>query len=243
MGGLGDSIYHRPFIRKNICVHTKYPELFDGSFNCGREPDISTRYDSKSLVFSSIIGAIEKFFPKHEVFKFDLPEFQKPDLGKYVVIRPPMLRTDFYAPARNPNMEYITQATHLAEEMGYTTVGVANQRGGVEYSDGPLPDVHLRYYDGQLDIPQLMGLVRGAEMVIGGPGWQVPAAIAYKVPICLIYGGAAKWNTLDKLTDPRMDLPKIHTITPDNFCRCKKVTHTCDKEISDFGNKFSACLN
>jgi hypothetical protein len=90
LNGLGDSIYHRPFLRGNWCVHTRYPELFkdlDVSFNCGREPDIVTRYDSKSLKFRHIIGCISKFFKDLDTFKFDLPEFEKPDIQNYVVIR------------------------------------------------------------------------------------------------------------------------------------------------------------
>jgi hypothetical protein len=229
------------------CVHTKYPELFrdlDVSFNCDREPDIVTRYDSKSLKFRHIIGCISKFFKDFDTFKFDLPDYGEfPNLRNYVLIRPPMLRSDFYAPARNPRMEYLHQATQLAKEMGYTTVGTAFQRDGLEYPDGTLPDVHIRYYDGELTIPQLMSLVAGAQWVIGGPGWQVPAALAYGTPICMIYGGMSSCNRWEKLTDPRIKEPRVEIIEPDNFCRCSKLEHNCNKEISDFGNKFSACLN
>lgn len=247
LNGLGDSIYHRPFIQQGWCLHTRYPELFrdlDVTFNCGGDPQVKTSYTSRTIALTNTIGAIERWLPKTDNFKFELPDYGEfPNLENYVVIRPPMIRKDFYAPSRNPKSEYLQEANRILQEAGYTTVGVAYQRADLEYPDGTLPDVHIRYYDGELDIPQLMSLVAGAKLVIGGPGWQVPTALAYGVPITMIYGGMGGCNRWEKLTDPRIKEPRIEIIEPDNFCRCSKLEHNCNKEISDFARKFSACLN
>jgi len=247
LNGLGDSIYHRPFLREHgWCLHTKYPELFSdlgARLGCEQEPEVKAHYTTKTIALMNTMEAIGRWFPKVENLKLDLPEFQKPDIQNYVVIRPPMLRNDFYAPSRNPRMRYIYQATEIAKELGYTTVGVAKKKSYVEWPDGYLPDVDIRYYSGELTIPELMGLVSGAKWVIGGPGWQVPAALAYKTPVFMIYGGMGGCNRWEKLTDPRIQEPRVEILEPDNFCRCRKLEHKCNKEISDFEHKFRTSFN
>lgn len=252
MNGLGDAIYCRPFVRAMAArgplhLETKWPDLYRDVPRADGEPQgrpILPRYDAKSLIFKNILTAIGEHFPEEarEPFAFDLPEFPKPELGRYAVIRPPMLRADFFAPARNPRPEYIHRAAHLLRCMGYRTVGVAHCRPCLEWPDWPLPAVDLPLFHGELSIPELMGLVSGAALVVGGPGWQVPAAFAYRVPCVVIYGGFGRANAPEKLMDPRISSP-LASVAPDRFCMsCRSLTHDCDKTISDFDAKFLDAL-
>lgn len=247
MPSLGDAIYCRPFVRalskkRDIWVETKWPDLYGDIRFCTDAPNgpiVIPRYDSKSLIFKNIIGCIEGHFPPEAAdgFAFDLPEFTK-RRGRYAVIRAPTLRRDFYAPARNPDHTHIRRAAEILGAMGIVTVGVGRV-SATEWFDGYPPDVDCAYWRGELSVPDLMGLVSGAALIVAGPGWTVPASVAYDVPHVIIYGGAAKWNALDKLTDPRMGNVRIATVEPDKFCRsCKTVSHKCDKTITDFDRKF-----
>lgn len=253
MNGLGDAIYHRPYIR-NLCkreeviLDTRWPLLFgdlDFDPTCQFDHDIRPSYDSKSLRFGNIPQAIEKFFPEHcrHPWVFDLPAFKcSPVGGKYAVIRPPTIRTDFYAPARNPDMKYIAEATEILKNNGITTVGVAACEPAKECLDGHAPPVDETFFDGRLASVSLMSLIEGASLVIGGPGWQVPASIAYKVPFLLIYGGALALNKPDRLIDERMGEVRYGAIWPDRPCYCADVLHHCDKIISNFEHKFYSAL-
>ena len=243
MNSLGDSVYHRPFVRAFASsIDTKWPDLFsDLKFRDfdGEKPR-SPGYTSKNLALCNITRAIGRFFPDPDPFVFDLPEFPKPG-GRYAVIRPPTLRRDFYAPARNPLMEYVSQSVEILKSRGIETIGVGNI-GDNELFHGKHPDVDVEHWNG-LKIPELMGLLSGAEVIIAGPGYTVPVAMAYKVPHVIIYGGAAKWNRLAKLTDPRVS-HKLAVVEPDDFCRvCPTVEHDCNKTISDFERKFNNALD
>ena len=247
MPSLGDAIYCRPFVRAFASsIETKWPDLFRDFTFAGVAPEstVAPFYRWKHLQLHNIVGAIGRFFPPIEEFIFDLPEFQKPlGLARYAVIRPPMLRKDFYAPARNPRTRYIDRAAQILGQAGYVTVGVAHAREGLEWFDEFAPSVDVAYWRGELSIPELMGLVSGASVVVGGPGWQVAAALAYGAPLCIVYGGAGAANRIEKLTDPRIDCSRVAYVAPDSFCLgCRGVLHDCDKLISGFDRKFVDAL-
>lgn len=238
MPSLGDAIYHRPFVREfATSIDTQWHDLFcDLNLTEGSNTVVRPYYDTKSLIFHSVPGAIARFFPEPEHYVFDLPLFDQPH-GKYAVIRPPTLRKRFNGPARNPKAEYINQAAKIASGMGLDTVGIGNISND-EWFHGEPPDVDQAYWHG-MSVPDLLGLIRGASLVIAGPGWTVPAAIAYQVPHVIVYGGAAKWNALSKLTESRMDTTKLAVVEPDKFCMsCRDIRHQCDKTITNFERKF-----
>lgn len=245
MPSLGDAIYCRPFIKpiSDQCwLNTKWPDLFcDMSFKSGMPSGktVSPRYDSKNLAMHSVPGAIAQHFPLRDSLGFDMPDFGNPDIKQYAVIRPPTIRADFDAPARNPDPDYICRAVDMLNEAGFITVGVGNVREGVEDFQGKKPDFSIDHCYGDLTIPELMKYVSHADMIVAGPGYTVPASIAYGVPHITIYGGTAKWNKPSKLVEPWMDDSKLISIFPDNFCHeCKTVKHDCSKSISRFDERF-----
>lgn len=257
MPGLGDAIYHRPFVRnlameRPVILHTKWPELFSDLPNIEFAPPdkassgIRPWYNTKTLKFRSIPDAIGSFFPKSDLPLFlDLPRdpLIPPPYNKYAAVRLPVLRSSFYAPARNPAPVYINAALNILKENSFITVSVANADGKFEWVDGVIDEANIPRVRGEFSTQELLWLIQEASCVVGGPGWQVPAAIAYGAPAIIIYGGFGAANTVKKLTAPWMDYD-IRTIEPDNFCmKCPDVTHDCDKTISNFEEKFHNALS
>src|SRR3546814_1692663 len=114
----------------------------------------------------------------------------------------------------------------MLSERGLTVVGVGNVRECAEWFDDLPPKVNIAWWHGELSVRALMGLVSQASVIVAGPGWTVPAAAAYRVPHVVVYGGAAKWNRLDKLLAPRMGELPLTAVEPDNFCRACKTVRT-----------------
>lgn len=56
-------------------------------------------------------------------------------------------------------------------------------------------------------------------------------------------GGNGGYNHPDKITDSMMDLSKITFEYPDNYCMCTDMRHKCNKQISNFNDKFKAYLD
>jgi hypothetical protein len=251
MNGLGDAIYHRPFIRDlssraGLSLDTKYPEMFSDlpvAFARSEAHDIRPHYTSRQLALGSIVQAIGRHFPPVERFVFDLPRFPSPVSGRYAVVRVASLRQDFHGPARNPKAEYLNEAAAILKALGFVTVSVGNLRQGLEWADGVLPETDLSFVNGELSVPELLGLISGASVVIGGPGYQAPACLAYRTPCVVVYGGAGALNRLDKLTDPRIEGARLSAVEPDRFCNCRLIGHDCDKQISGFSSKFKKALH
>ena len=125
---------------------------------------------------------------------------------------------------------------------GYYVVSVADLEDGKEWALEPLPYADMQYHKGELDVKQLLALVQNASIIVGGVGWIVPAAIAAKVPAWIINGGNGGFNSKSAITDECMDLSKITFIEPDNFCKCFKPQHHCNKFISHHADKFTEWL-
>lgn len=260
MLGLGDNIYQRTFIKqmpKPLYLSTPWPILYsdipgvhfirpqtnlrtqakniarhaDWVMPPGRQPTRQIRYGAEGI----IPGMIAAFgiMPG----EFDLPPLPpSPVEGKYVVVRPATVRSEWRADTRNPLPEYIAEAAMRAWLQGYKVVSVADLQDGAEWAVEPLPYADLTYHKGELPVEQLLALVKGAAAVIGGIGWIVPAALSAKVPAWIICGGQGGFNA------PELICPKQSTITfavPDNFCRCRLKQHNCDKRISNYDTKLA----
>lgn len=260
MRGLGDSIYSRAFIKQlpgHLYVDTPWPELLTDLPNVqfirpqtnlrtqakniarhadwimppGRQPTRQIRYGAEGIIpgMTACFGVMPG--------EFDLPPLP-PSLveGKYVVVRPATVRSEWRADTRNPDSSYIDIAAHEAHRRGYKVVSVADLSDNAEWIVGYEPYADVRYHKGELPVEQLLALVKGATAVIGGIGWIVPACLAAKVPAWIICGGQGGFNA------PELICPKQSTITfavPDNFCRCKAKQHNCDKRISDYDSKLA----
>jgi hypothetical protein len=113
-------------------------------------------------------------------------------------------------------------------------VSVADLKVGREQAVLPLPPADETYHAGELALEPLLALIRGAAAVVGGVGWLLPAAIAYRVPMLLIYGGWGQDNGPARLLDRRMDVSRVEQVLPTRFCMCRGRGHRCDKRIDDF---------
>ncbi len=263
--GMGDSIYSRAFVKnlpKPVYLDTPWPEIYKGIPGVHFvKPQTALRTQSKNISrhagweiaprgvaqltprygTEGIIPGLTKTFGVAPA-EFDLPPLPpSPEAGAYVVVRPATLRQEWRADTRNPDPYYINYAAHYAEAHGYRIVSVADLEDGREWMlPGHDYPIDACYHKGELNVEQLLALVRGAAAVIGGIGWIVPACIAAKVPAWIICGGQGGHNA------PELICPPGSTITfavPDNFCRCVAKQHNCDKRISDYDAKLTRWAN
>jgi len=193
----------------------------------------------RDISTTSIVKALEHRWARLNV-GFDPALFDLPDMGPspvvsewpIAVIRPVTVRTEWRNEARNPQPEYV--AAIAAELMAtHTVVAVADLLPGEEWTVGEPPTAHRYFVHGELSVRELLALVREADIVIGGVGWIVPAALALKTKAFVVLGGHGGHNAPEKITDPRLDLSRIGFATPEKFCRCTNMQHTCDKRIVD----------
>jgi hypothetical protein len=148
------------------------------------------------------------------------------------VIRPVTVRSEWKNEARNPKPEYV--AAIAAELMDtHTVVVVADLEAGAEWLVGELPPAHHYFVRGELNVRELLALVRDADIVVGGVGWIVPAGLALHVDTFVVLGGHGGHNAPNKITDRRLDLSRIGFAYPEKFCKCTNMLHACEKTISD----------
>lgn len=257
MHGLGDGIYQRAVVREvqgPVFLETPWPQLYsDLPVRCVR-PMTKLRTQAKNarrddLQWSrvpygaqrmrlhyvnqpgSILGALARGL-RVTPRVFDLPAFPAPTRDPYIVVRPATLRSEWRADSRNPHLGYIDRAAQALRDR-YRIISVADLRDGEEWPSEPLPYADERYHAGELQLEQLLGLVAGAAGVVGGVGWLVPAAIAYRVPLLLLFGGWGLHNGPARIFSAPMDLSQVHQALPDRFCLCGNRSHDCDKRISD----------
>lgn len=257
MQGLGDNFYQRAVIRELPGRHqlvTSWPQLYaDLPVDCVK-PQTTLRTQVKNIARrdiqwsalprgtarrvhyvgqsgSMLAGLCHAFGVASERITFDGPPVVTPAGERYIVVRPGTVRAEWRADSRNPLPEYVDRACRALSSR-FRIVSIADLADGAEWLVGPAPYAHERYHSGELTIEQLLGLVAGAAGVIGGVGWLVPAAVAYRVPMLLIYGGWGFHNGPARIFDPRMDVSRIEQAVPDRFCMCTSPSHGCDKRIS-----------
>lgn len=202
------------------------------------------------LATTSIVKALELRWSALGV-AFDPKLFELPELGPapirsdrpIAVIRPVTVRMEWRNEARNPRPEYIVAlAAELMET--HTVVAVADLSPGQEWATGTMPPAHHYRINGELNVRELLALVRDADLVVGGVGWIVPAGIALKVRTFVVLGGHGAHNAPEKITDPRLDLSRIGFAVPEAFCRCTNMLHrACDKTIADPLGQFSRWMS
>jgi len=259
--GLGDNLYERAFIKalpKPVYLDTPWPELFrDIPGVHFVQPQTTLRTQAKNIARHSqwevapprqparhirygaegIIQGMTASFGVAPV-EFDLPPLPpSPATGKYVVVRPATVRSEWRADTRNPDPEYIYRAAWEARLAGYTVISVADLEEGKEWLVGGVSfPADIEYHKGELPVEQLLALVQGAAAVIGGIGWIVPACLAAKVPAWIICGGQGGYNAPELICPPGSN---ITFAVPDNFCRCRLKQHNCDKRISNYDTKLA----
>lgn len=204
---------------------------------------VRIRYGSSEFMNGSIIDAMRKCFGVDPA-PFDLPVFPSTKVDHpYIVVRPVTVRGEWRNEARNPAPEYIKEAVSILSKRGFKIVSVADLKANEEWAI-EIPRHDIAFHHGELNIVDLLGLVRGASLVVGGIGWIVPACISMGVPLIAILGGQGAHNAPEKITcQSRMNLDKVKWIYPDNYCRCGNMLHRCDKTITRFSYKFEEAIN
>jgi hypothetical protein len=265
MMGLGDNIYQRGFInqiQEDVYLRTPWPEIYEDlpHVKCTR-PATRLRTQAKNvnnqkvwhqeprgIAQSVSYGQDGIFHGMERSFGVVFHSLDLPDYGAiqsdvpYVVVRPVTLRKEWMAEARNPNPEYIAEAAQIARSAGFKVVSIADLAYGEEWSVGSLPESDVQYHHGELNVQQLLSLVKYAAAVVGGIGWLLPAAIAYGTPAWIVAGGHGGYNAPNKITHRSLDLSNLNIALPDNFCLCTNRQHHCDKHITNHADKFTKWL-
>lgn len=267
MHGLGDNLYQRSiakFIKGPIHLQTPWPQIYADLPNviCVR-PNTKLRTQAKNeaasaALFGQCVGPakqvrwhytndvklsiLQSLMQQIEAKQFDLrgPVFAGIGIKEpYIVVRPVCLRREWTSDSRNPLPQYIAAAIeHLRKD--FTIVSVADLLDGHEWALDPLPHADIKFHAGELNVEKLLGLVQHSAAMVGGVGWIVPAALAYSVPLFLIYGGWGHSNGPHRLFGPGVDASFIDQVMPDVFCACNSNRHLCDKRIASLDDRARA---
>jgi len=203
-------------------------------------------YTGADLERGSILSAIERTcrvraFP----FVFDLPEFGEAPITHdkpIAMVRPVTVRREWQNEARNPRAEYVSRVVeHLMAS--HHVVLVADIVDREEWLVPPVPPHHAAFLHGELSIDTLLALARHADVIVGGVGWIVPAAIALRRRAIIILGGQGGHNAPDRIIDQRMDASLIGFVVPDKYCMCTDMRHACNKHISNPDQQISSVIS
>lgn len=201
-------------------------------------------YGPAELQRGSILDAMREKF-RTEPGTFDLPSLfpttaysDKP----IAIIRPATVRSEWRSDSRNPDPDYLVQASRILRKH-FFVISVADLEEGKEWLVGEPPEADLQLHRGELTLRGLMSLVENAAVVVTPVGWALPAAICYQTPVYVVAGGRGAHNAPEVVTDGAMNLSNVGWAMPDNYCRCHQWDHQCDKRISGFSNKFEAWLD
>lgn len=204
-------------------------------------------YGPNDLASRGIIPAFRRQFGVSGPLLFDLPQFNDlhpsiPTDRPVAVIRPATVRTEWASASRNPDPAYLARAGQRLRQL-FFVVSVADTVPGMEWVVGNEPDADLKLHHGELTLPQLCSLYERAACVVSPVGFSVPMAIAYKTPLFVVAGGRGGHNAPEIVTDPVMDLSRVRWAIPDNYCRCSRADHDCDRLISYFDEKLNEWLH
>jgi hypothetical protein len=260
MQGLGDNLYQRAVlqsVKAEVWLKTSWPQIYADmpTVKCVR-PITRLRTQAKNVDRSTFarpapmatakrwhyvsdpsISILESLARQMQVptpSGMDGPRFGLPKLvdGPYIVVRPACVRSEWTSDSRNPLPEYIAEAIEALRDR-FAIVSVADLEEGKEWALDPLPYADLTLHRGELKVEQLLSLVENAAGLVGGVGWIVPAALSYRVPLLLIYGGWGLSNSPSRIIG-NLDSSFIEQAVPDVFCMCNNNRHACDKRIADF---------
>lgn len=217
---------------------SELPE-FDRIIKCG--------YNRPDLKLHGIVSHLEHAFgfKPSTTLNFDLPYWHHTSIivgRKLAIIRPPTVRKEWFCSSRNPEAQYINWCTRLLKDAGYYTISIADCVDGEEWIDGEEPPADLKLHKGEYGILGTLNLFHLADIVVGGSGFIIPAAVSAGTNLFVIFGGRGEYDNPRTVFDPRMDLKKIGWVLPDNFCRCNQMDHNCDKMITTLDDKFMSFL-
>lgn len=233
LGGLRTQAYHGDLVPPHVWATPRQPVS-----------EISLRYRWPQLARGVSVLAEMEFVSRvrPDSLTMDLPPLPaSPVAGAYAVVRPPAIRVDFPAPAREPLPEYLAEASRMLSARGLRVVTIGAWVPGLEEPNGePLP-ADLRFEHGELSLPEALALVAGATVVVGGPCWLVPACMATGTPMVVLAGGCGGRNNPEALTDRRVP-SRVRWVLPEGYCRCTGRHHACPKVVADFERRLASEL-
>jgi hypothetical protein len=200
--------------------------------------EVQVQYGTNSFRRGSLLDGMSQCFGFRPQ-EFDLPYFGECPVQTdkpIALVRPVTVRSEWRADARNPLPEYVSMAAERLRAVGYHVVSVAHLRPPEEVLVGSAPPADTTLHAGELDVRQLMALVQHAQVLVGGVGWIVPAALAAKKPCLVIAGGLGAHNAPEKVL-PSEGAEHVTFLLPDRYCRCDQMRHSCQKTISDIEKK------
>ena len=209
------------------------------------QPDavVSLRYEWRALQRGvSVLAEMERASGLKPKLVLDLPPLPgSPVPGRYAVVRPPAVRKDYPAPAREPDPAYLARAADMLRERGLRVVTLGYWVDGLEEPAGQVA-ADVRFERGELTLPQALALVAGAELVVSGPCWLLPATLATGTPSVVIAGGCGGRNSPEALVDKRLAARHVRWLLPRRYCRCRMRYHGCSKDIRGFEGLFARML-
>lgn len=243
------------FIKPTQTHRTQEKYLDQTTYSFVERPDyfdkrINFFYSHDEIKKHGIMTHMEQAFgyePGSIQFEMDMPSnlpahgllLPKKLAKKLAIVRPVTHRKEWLCTSRSPKANYIAWCARILKDMGYYVISVADCVEGEEWiEDGGEPPADLKLHNGELGLEKTFSLFESAELVITGDGFAVPAAIAAKTNVFVIFGGRGKYSNPHKLFDLRMNMKKIGWALPDNFCRCASMEHDCDKEIANLDSQF-----
>jgi len=239
------------FVRPAQTHRTQEKYLDQTSYTFVDKPEVDKSinffYSHDEMKKHGIMTHMEQAFgyePGSIQFEMDMPSnlpshgLQLPN-KKIAIIRPVTQRKEWLCTSRSPKPQYVAWCARILKDMGYYTISVADCVEDEEWIEqGGDSNADLKLHNGELGLEKTFNLFKSADLVVTGDGFAVPAAIAAKTNVFIIFGGRGKYSNPHKLFDLRMDMKKIGWAIPDNFCRCASMEHDCDKEITNLDSQF-----
>lgn len=143
------------------------------------------------------------------------------------VTKPSTIRHEWPAPGRTPPTGCLQAAIDANRRVKWCSIGWV-KRGEEEYVEGPLEVVEAWNY-GQLSIEQLIALVWVAPAAVTGCGFLVPLALALRVPLFYVAGGAFDPKLV---MDPRLVRSPVGVVESDSPCYCADPRHDCPRDLT-----------
>lgn len=208
-------------------------------------PRLTIRYgDDTARQGLTMLQGMERGLPRAgEPLVCDLPPTPawavNHDSRPLAIIRPVTHRAEWLNTARAPDPAYIAQlAARLMDTHHVVAVGDVADRQ--EWVVGDMPPHHEALMHGELDVLQLVALMRAADVVVAGVGWALPMAVATGTRAYIVLGGNGGANRPSIITDPRLDTSRLGWAVPSRFCLCHNMRHGCDKVVPDLVPGFEA---
>lgn len=209
--------------------------------NCPHNKQIS--YVHALRTGGSLIKGMEHTFCiKFEPQLFDLPQLPPSPIKTdkpIAFVRPVTIRPEWHNDSRGPKPEYIAAIADALRPTHHIVV-VADVEDRAEWFVGAPPKGDTEFLRGQLPAMQMLALLGASDIVVGGVGFIIPAAIALKKWCFVILGGMGGHNAPHIVADRRLDSSRLGFAMPKDFCQCTNMRHQCNKEIPDLMQQFSS---